>query len=253
MSTINAEKNDYTSKNTEVQWKIIESRIEPNKSISLATLPPKQKDLLDALSVVGVIGSAQMRDLFFKNNKKQISMARDFGLVEQHMLIRNGNAIPVYTLGVTGVALQKQLGGTTPLNYWQNFTVDDVMKCIVTYQLFGRYRQVSDTYLEDVSKFTPFQADFASPFAKGVSKYSIGVLRNEQDIAGFETYLRIGQNIPQRMIFIVTDLGLIDRLQSVLKPYLKYVRVVVDVDLKQSVDFKNMFYAFDDQSQKWIK
>ena len=180
-------------------------------------------------------------------------MAKDFGLVEQHMLIRNGKAIPVYTLGVTGVALQKQLGGTKPLNYWQNFTVDDVMKCIVTYQLFGRYRQISDTYLEDNTKFTPFQAEFASPYAKGISKYSIATLRSVQDISTFETYFRIGQNIPQRMIFIVTDLGLIDKLQNVLKPHLKYVRAVIDVDLKQSVEFKNMFYAFDNQNQCWKK
>ncbi|MGN4128007.1 hypothetical protein ACMGD3_23835 [Lysinibacillus sphaericus] len=257
MTTVNTSndipKSDYSSENTEVQWKIIESRVEPNKNITLSTLSPKQRDLLNALSVVGVMGSAQMKDIFFKKNKKHISMAKDFGLVEQHTLIRNGRAIPIFTLGVTGVALQKQLGGTKPLNYWQNFTVDDAMKCIVTYQLFGRYRQISDTYLEDISRFTPFQAQFASPFAKGVSTYSVGALRNVNDIAAFETYLRIGQDIPQRMIFIVTNLDLIDRLQSVLKPYLKYVRVVVDVDLKQSMEFKNMFYAFNEQVQQWGK
>lgn len=242
--------NAYEIKDAEVKWKIVESREEP-ANVTLQMLPPKIVDLIKCLSVVGVIGSVAMKDIFFKNNKKYKSMAKDYRIIEEHQLIRNGTIIPLFTLGATGIHLQKQLGGKKASNYWIGYTVDDVMKCIVTYQMLGRYRQISDTFFEDISMFTPFTAAFVNKHPKGTTTYNVGVLRNDKDVADFDMYYRMEEAVSNhKIIFIVTDLQLLNKLEGILKPYLPKIRVAVDTNLKQDIEFKNMFHRYENGS--WV-
>lgn len=238
---------------TYVEWSIVESNKEP-KNVLYDTLPPKTKELIHTLMAVGVLGSSQLKNIFLSNNKKHLSVLKSLDIILEHKLIINNKTfVPVYTLGRTGLALEKQLGGNFPLNYWLGISANKVRDSIAVGQLLGRYREDNDTTVAKVSDASPFKAVFLSPYPKGMMEYTIGVIRDVGDVEKFSSFFRIGERIPERMIFIVTDISLMRQLTPLLQPFIKKVRVVQGNDMKHKVKFIDMFYSFDAQTQQWEK
>lgn len=230
------------SLDAEVEWQTMSSKEVPVKN-GLLLNSPKQDEVLRDLSIIGLIGSAQYGKLYFNINtyKKKAQKALDLQILKKHQLIRNKSAIPIYTLGATGMVLAG-LDYEAEANKWKLFSKNDVLQRLVFFQLYEQFKIADkDVFIETAEE--PF---IASINRQGKS-FAVLVLRgNEEKIKQFFRYN--ADKLPTRILIVTEEFTHLQPIMQFIKPYLGRIRVTTDHELKNSI--KDMFYLYNEQEWK---
>lgn len=151
------------------------------------------------------------------------------------MIFRGSMEIPIYTLGSTGLTLAGQQEYT---NMWHTTSESAVLRNILFYQLYGKFRDEDRTIEMDMAK-EPYTGAITR---KGKAFYILVVRNNREELTKFlSTY-------PKENIIVICEH--IDHLQ----PFNEYlgglnVRVTTDIDINKP--FKDRFYKW--HNNKWLK
>lgn len=230
------------SLDAEVIWETMSSQEVPVKN-GLLNNSPKQNEVIRDLSIIGLIGSAQYGKLYFSKNtyKKKSKIALDLQILKKHQLIRNKSAIPIYTLGATGMVLAG-LDYESEANKWKLFNKNDVLQRLVFFQLYEQFKVADEkVYIEKAEE--PF---IASINRQGKT-FAVLVLRgNEEKIKNFFRYNT--DKLPPRILIVVEEFTHLQPLMQFIKPYLARIRVTTDHHLKNPL--KDMFYLYNEHEWK---
>lgn len=200
----------------------------------------KEIKALEALKHMEVMGSSQLFGLFIRD-KKQIKQMEKRGLIKKHLLIRQKDEIPLYTLGYSGANV---IDGVENLNRWFRLTEYMVLERILFFQL---YQKLQDWY-QDVQISPPPEG---SPFvgtliAQGGEKifHALIVRKNEEKIRYY-----LSKTIPTTPIICIVEHPV---YLKELNFYLKKcnIRVTTDEDLKQE-DFLHTFSLW--YQGQWVR
>jgi len=195
-----------------------------------------EKDLLPALANVGVIGHLQMKHIFLGKGKKSVSKLCSTGKLTRHILLRNKEEIPIFTLGPTS---EEMLKDKMPIVEWRTFSIQDILQRLLFFQLINKLR-------EDKSNISIFPS--AYPFVAGIirngRKIHVLVERgNEKElIHTFKFYPP-----KEQFIFIKEKLNYGQELDQYMEKC--KVRLTTDNDMK--MPFHEMFYRL--KNGQWIK
>lgn len=225
---------------TELHWETMTTREQPSKE-SLLNYSEDIETLCCDLAVVGLIGSVQVRRIYFSNNKNRLNKAVDLKYLKKHEMTRGNNKIPVFTLGAVGMCIAN--GNMDIANVWKTYNKYDVLRKLVFFQLYGSMKQ-EDNKITMVNAEKPFEAVINR---NGKDFHVLVVRGNENEINQFFRYE--ADKIPKRILIVVEDLNQLMPLQNILKPFFYRIRVTTDHDLNEA--FSQMFYQFKDN--QWQK
>lgn len=144
---------------------------------------------------------------FLKGDKKKINYLARIGVLVTHRLVNEKNSMTIYTLGPMGCrVLKKQYAP----NWWLDLSVTDVLKQLITNQLYFR-----------IMEFTQARMFKAKPPLTGA------VMFNNVDFGVFvvrhgETARGIRWVAPDRMIIICEDVNQIPLIASDVHAPVRY-------------------------------
>ncbi len=184
----------------------------------------KEKKALEAIASVGVIGGLQLSRLFHLD-KKQISKMVYQRKIIRHEIIRNKIAIPVYTLGSTGIA---KIAPRNIENYWFEYKKEDLLKRLTFFQFF-------ELFPKEIARIAPAPKPFSGTIYVNKTPFYIYVSRGKLD--DLLLFLKYGP-FHERMMIISENLEDLKPLDLYVKD-LK-IRATTDADLKKG--FQNAFY-----------
>ncbi|KAA9017679.1 hypothetical protein [Niallia endozanthoxylica] len=92
----------------------------------------KERKALEAIASVGLIEGNQLQQIF-KLKKPQIRRMESFNLIMKHVIRKNGQDVPFYTLGPASA--EKIVPGFVP-NYWVEYRIEDVLNRFMFFRLF---------------------------------------------------------------------------------------------------------------------
>ncbi len=202
----------------------------------------KEKQAIDAIGKVGVIGGQQLHQLFGIDKKRLKRMIAEQKVVRHEMRL-DGNIIPIFTLGLNG-ALIAGMEDAYELNYWVRYKTEDVLKRMLFFKLYERFqgREAED------GKTGPAILPTPNPFIGAIqfrrSFLYVYVVRGE--INDFLMHMKWkGESFNERLIIIAEDIRHLKLLKHALLP-LK-ARVVLDSDLlADEAHVQNIFYFLKD-------
>lgn len=232
------------SLDAELQWDTLTYRESPVKQAFLMDSEANDR-LLNDLSIIGIIGSAQCSRVYYNMDKKKVKKAIELRLIKKHNLVRNKQIIPIYTLGSTGMAMLK-LSIDEEANKWKLYKKHDVLQRLAFYQLYGKLKEEDP----DIS-LSPMENDLA-PFLANIERngksFAVCVVRgNENEIKNFFRFE--SDKLPDRILFLVEYISHLKPINDALKPFLNRIRVTTDFDLKEP--FEKMFFAYHEH--EWQK
>lgn len=92
---------------------------------------------LSAIGKIGCIGSVQIQRLFGWR-RHQVRRMLDEKKLVQHLLIKNKNTIPVYTVGLRSVQL---FDLSLSINFWRNWSTERIVSSLVFFQFCCALRE----------------------------------------------------------------------------------------------------------------
>lgn len=202
----------------------------------------KEKQAIDAISKVGVIGGQQLQKLFNIDKKRLKRMVAEQKIVRHEMRL-DGKIIPIYTLGING-ALIAGMEDAYELNYWVQYKTEDVLKRILFFKLYERFHGSGAEEKKAVSAIFPTPNPFIGAIQFRQSLLYVYVVRG--DINDFLMYMKWkGDGFNERVIVIAEEIRHLELLKHALLP-LK-ARVTLDSDLLSEVEHvQNIFYFLKD-------
>ncbi|MEK4404913.1 hypothetical protein MKZ26_10880 [Sporosarcina sp. FSL K6-6792] len=217
------------------EWNLHWTRIPSNikRSDYINGESPKEREALDALAAVGVIEGAQLFRLFSLDKNRLKRMVAEKKLV-RHELKRNIQVIPIFTLGINGAVIAG-LSDCYESNYWVEYKIEDVLKCLLFFQLFKHFAG---------SKILPTQEPFSGAIDYKGKPIYVYVVRG--DVNDLLMYLKWrGKKNNERLIVIVEAIRHLQQIKSFFQMF--KLRIVVESDLLSEVkDLQILFYKFDE-------
>ncbi|WP_028987590.1 hypothetical protein [Thermicanus aegyptius] len=211
----------------DLKWTILRSNV---KYRTYETLESEREiEMLRAISSLGLIGTRQLRRIFFPTQNKRLVQMKLKNMVKskkliRHEIIRDGEeekAIPVYTLGP---AAAPAIGIQYDENYWLRYKTEDVLKKLVFFQFYSYFNQTHP------SKVLPAPDPYTG-MVEANHVYFVYVVRG--DIT--DILFTLKHNPPgERLIIIAESLIHLKPLQMFLGGGIK-VRVITDMDLRDPV------------------
>jgi len=118
----------------ELKWRRIPSRelSKQQSGMVFDTNSRKERKALEAIASVGLIEGNQLQQIF-KLKKRQIRRMESFNLIMKHIIKKNGQDIPFYTLGPASA--EKIVPGFMP-NYWVEYWTEDVLNRFIFFRLY---------------------------------------------------------------------------------------------------------------------
>lgn len=221
----------------QVNWTIVPSRY---AGIEYAQVEKNERQMLESITAIGVIGGRQISRLFYPNKKKRDRQKILKKLCQQrklvrHEIIKNTKSIPLFTVGP---AVKKLFA--IEMNYWVTYTIEDILKNLLFFQLYIAFKE----YIPH-ARVRPAPSPFTGAIQTKEDIYYVYVIRG--DITDLLTMLK--WSTPSYKIVVITEhldhLALLNPFADKLK-----IRVTTDLDLYSS-NFEEMFYAWFDN--EWIK
>lgn len=199
--------------------------------------------LCDDLATIGVIGSKQALQMYFRNDKRRLNKAVDYKFLKKHEIIRGNNIIPVYTLGATGLFMTFGNDYEKYANYWKKFDKNEVLRRLVFNQLLNSMRKENNK-IDILNSESPF----IGSISRNEKEFHVLVVRgNENEINQFFRYEQ--DKIPKRMLIIVEEMNHLNPIKATIKPFHGAIRLTTDLDLSEPIE--RMFYQFKDND--WQK
>jgi len=226
-----------------LHWTCIPSNIKRSDFVNGES--PKERKALEALAAIGVIGGAQLSRLFSLGKKRLKRMVSEKKIV-RHEIHRNKQVIPIYTLGING-AVVAGLNDSYESNYWVEYKIEDVLKCLLFLQLFQHFPG---------SKVKVVPEPFNGAIEYKEKLFYIYVIRG--DVNDLLMYLKwSGKSFNGRLIIITESIKHMQPLMMAIKKL--RVRAIIDIDLKVDFDeLQNLFYVFHENGYlgiegRWLK
>ncbi|MCF6094526.1 hypothetical protein L1765_11185 [Microaerobacter geothermalis] len=219
-------------------WSVKWTNIQPIKQQN-GILWSSQYDekVLKALAYIGVIGGVQITRLFLNSDKKRLGKMVDTGKLVRHVIKRGNMEIPIYTPGINGARILKQMGIKYRVNSWLTYDVNSILKKLLFFQLYGKFSEQGEVSV------LPAPAPYTGIIERNGSQYYIGIIRgNTQE---FEQYFK-WEKLTERIILVTESL----RQLAPLNEYLKELKIRVTTDEDLKFDFEHLFYKWDGE---WVK
>lgn len=183
------------------EWNLHWTRIPSNikRSDYINGESPKEREALDALAAVGVIEGAQLFRLFSLDKNRLKRMVAEKKLV-RHELKRNIQVIPIFTLGINGAVIAG-LSDCYESNYWVEYKIEDVLKCLLFFQLFKHFAG---------SKILPTQEPFSGAIDYKGKPIYVYVVRG--DVNDLLMYLKWrGKKIMNDLLLLLRQLDICNK------------------------------------------
>lgn len=205
------------------EWKLTWKRVPSNEKYDrpFETQSVKEQKALEAIASVGVIGGAQLRNVFNLDKTRVKRMVARKQLV-QHDLKRGDQSIPIYTIGKLGAnkIMPKYIE-----NYWVEYNTEEVLKRLAFFQL---------CYLLENVIIKPSSSPFIATLRIKNNYFYVYVTRGKVD----DLLMFLKWNpFSERIIIIAETLNQLKTLEIFITG-LK-VRVIIDIELKEG---KSKFY-----------
>lgn len=214
----------------EVEWISASPHFNIERMLRVNVKGFKKIKALESLASVGVMGKEQLSQIFRLNKKEIEEMVRN-GLLIEHKLIRNNEAVmPIVTLGYAG-ALAIKLDNYEE-NYWFQINETEILRHILFYQLYYRFSQC-----EILATPHPFTGSIVN---KGSMLY-VYVLKD--NISDFARYLRWNKKEHHCVVIVTEDYKKLTQIEMFLNEI--KLRVVLEADLFKK-NINNIFYRYQD-------
>lgn len=211
-----------------ILWKRVDAWTSQPKGLGESQ---KEYRALQDLSSVGVIGGLQLKRLFLNHDKNRLKRMIRHQKIIRHVMMKDKQEIPVYTLGPAGAAM---VGIDYTPNYWVTYRTEDILKRLLFFQLYGKFPK---------AKILPAPDPFVGAIQFKSHLFYIYVLREEiQDLMMFLKW----KSFTERMLIVTESVHHLQPL-NVFAPDIK-ARVTTDADLKG--DFNHLFYKWE---ESWVK
>lgn len=219
---------------SQYEWKITWKRVPSNERYDrpFETQSVKEQKALEAIASVGVIGGAQLRQLFNLDKIRVKRMVVRKQLV-RHELKRGNQSIPIYTIGKSGA---NKIMPVYIENYWAEFNAEEVLKRLAFFQL---------CYWFENAKIMPSPSPFTASLRMNNNEFNVYVTRGKvEDLMMFLKW----QPFTGRIIIIAETLNQLKPLEIFIKG-LK-IRVIIDKELTEQT-FKFYFLQESDGLNIW--
>lgn len=221
------------SRNWSLYWTILPSNFKRMEYFNGES--PKELLALKALAAVGVISGQQLQRLFSLDKKRLKSMVIEQKII-RHELKVNHQVIPIYTLGANG-AVMAGIDESYQLNYWISLRIEDVLKCLLFFQLYKQFRKTATVLVQPAPK----------PFTGAVTLnnrfFYVYVVRGETNDLGM--FFKWNEHFDERVIILTESLRHLEPLKWHLSK-LK-IRMALDEDIFNDIEhIQNLFYFMED-------
>lgn len=232
------------ARDIELEWKIIGSNSYSNESVLIYISQNESlKNLCHALSVVGVIGSVQLNNIFLRRNKKLLRIALERHVLRKHNMYKDGTLYPVYTLGVNGLMFSEN--NLERINYWMPMKKHQVLNSLTYYRLLSKFQKYQDSAV--VSKSLD-DSPFIGALSIRQSEFHVLILKGNENI--IKNHIKYNyQSLPERMILVVEHLKDLDAINPYLKVLNQRIRVTTEANLEKR--FEEMFYKLE--GNEWVQ
>lgn len=225
----------YVKHEWKLNWEIVPSNKKFDRPNENRT--EKEERALEAIASVGVIGGLQLKNLFGISKERLKSMSARHLLV-RHSIIKNGQEIPIYTIGKYGA---NRIMPEYEENYWLEMDTVQVLKCLSFFQF---------CFLLENPQIIPAPEPFTAGVKINSNLFYIYVVRD--GIKELLLFLKWKKHFSER-IFIITES--LDHLRG-LEVFMETdnplkLRVILDEQLKKR-EF-SLYYYDKNSQQKWIK
>lgn len=222
----------YEQYTWDIDWEIVPSNAKYDRPFETQSI--KEQKALEAIASIGVIGSVQLRRLF-KLDKSRVKRMVGRKMLVRHELKRNGQVIPVYTIGKAGA---NKVMPVYIENYWLEWNIEEVLKRLVFFQF---------CYLFENSniKIMPSPNPFIGSLKLNKNIFHVYITRGKID--DLMMYLK-WKNVSERIIIIAENLNQLKPLEIFLKEVHLKVRVTTDEQLKKE---SPLFFKYIDN--QWIE
>jgi hypothetical protein len=227
-----------TTHNWKLQWTILRSDYKPP---GIGELSQKEKEILNTIMSIGVIGGVQLSRYFMGHNKKKAkqmihSMLRR-NLIVQHKFYKDKQLIPIYTVGQHGASL---IGHQDSADEWLRYDEKEVLKRLVFFKLYSLFQ-----YLQP--KILPAPSPYIGTLQFKDQLLHICVIRD--NIHDLLLKLKWG-NLRDKFVIVTESLDMLCPLEPHLSG--RAVRVTTDHEIIHS-SIADMFYEWDADNRKWGK
>lgn len=211
------------------EWKLTWKRVPSNEKYDrpFETQSAKEQKALEAIASVGVIGGAQLRQLFNLDKGRVKRMVARKQLV-QHELKRDDKLIPIFTIGKLGAnkIMPKYIE-----NYWVKFNKEEVLNRLAFFQL---------CYLLENVIIKPSPEPFAGTLKINNNEFYVYATRGKvDDLALFLKW----KPFSGKIIIITETLNQLKPLEIFIKG--QKVRAITDRELKEQI---NIFYHLNEKN-----
>lgn len=200
-------------------WTIVPSRFMMDKYAGVQS--QREKEVLKALSIAGVIGGLQLSRTFLTPNKrearKQIKRMVNTRKLVEHIIWKGNMQIPIYTLGPAGTNAIG-IADNYELNYWLSYQIEDVLKRLVFYQLYSEFKAIKNAIIR------PAPSPYVGAISYDNKDYYVYVVRG--DTTDLQERYMWKKPLSERIVIVTERLN---HLKS-LEPYMSEMKVRVTVD-----------------------
>ena len=174
---------------------------------------------LSAIGKIGCIGSVQIQRLFGWK-RHQIRRMLDEKKLVQHLLLKNKNTIPVYTVGLRSVQL---FDLALPINFWRNWNTEQIVASLVFFQFCCALRDKQKAFQISSAPF---------PFTGRVE-----IDKHVRDVLILRGQKHSLDNVLHHLSNPVIVIA--EKIEEVLplNPYLKDARLLLDKQLNEEYKF----------------
>lgn len=192
----------------------------------------KEKNLLEALASIGIIGGAQLSRIFNVDKPAKRKMAHE-GKIIPHIIYKEKQPVPIFTLGPTGAAM---ISLESYINqYWMEYNVPEVLKRLLYFELYRKFPK---------AKILPALPPFVGTIRFHDHLYYVYVVRGDIN----DLLMHLKWKASAERMFVVTES--LNHLQP-LHIYAEDLRVRVTTDDDLKGNFNNLFYHW--ASGRWEK
>ncbi|MBG9796071.1 hypothetical protein ABD76_28030 [Paenibacillus dendritiformis] len=174
---------------------------------------------LKSIGLIGCIGSVQMGRLFQWKRHQIRRMLAEKKLI-QHLLLKNKNTIPIYTIGPRAAQL---LNLEWTHEFWRTWTIEQILSKLVFFQFCCAMRDKQKAFQINLAPFP-----FTGRVEIGKDSRNILVIRGETD-----HLVPLLRHSSHPMIVIAESLIQVKPLNNILKN----AKLLLDIDLKQDYRF----------------
>ncbi|QOY37653.1 hypothetical protein AWH56_008755 [Anaerobacillus isosaccharinicus] len=215
-----------------MQWRTVSS-VEHAHNLALYRLSRSRKDreMINSISKIGLIGGVQLSRMFLKGDKKRLKELYRTRVLKKHILHKGKNEIEVYTLGKTSLDFLKSNQG----NRWFGYSETDVLQRMVYFQLYEKMQNELNVNIEIEKAPYPFAGRM---IIKGNSFLVLVVRENTSEILKHLEKVAPSEKIICVCEHIVYMKELNDKIKHLS------VRLTTDKDIRESA-LQDTFYVFE--------